>query len=163
MPRPSLDEYFVNWLAIAASRSTCARRAVAAIITDSKGRVLSTGYNGVAPGQPHCINVPCPGASDEPGNNRRCEAIHAEVNAITDLRGNFERASRLYCSCTPCFDCCKLILATAIKRVVVIEEYADRSGLDLLHRGGVKVYRFERGARNGSNELLWYPEDLVAL
>lgn len=52
--RPSKD---VTWLRIArdlAEQSTCLRRAVGCVLLDARGHVLSTGWNGVAAGEPHC-------------------------------------------------------------------------------------------------------------
>lgn len=76
--RPDWSSYFFRIAAEVATRSTCPRASVgAALVKDH--RILSTGYNGVAPGQPHCPNTPehlalahCP------------DALHAERNALTN-------------------------------------------------------------------------------
>lgn len=39
---------------LTASRTTCLRRGVGAVLLNERGHVLATGYNGVAAGQPHC-------------------------------------------------------------------------------------------------------------
>lgn len=41
---------------VTAKRATCARRQVGAVIVDSRGYILSTGYNGLPAGFPHCID-----------------------------------------------------------------------------------------------------------
>src|SRR6266403_2848207 len=125
MTRPSLDETYLKILPIQAQRSTCARRQVAAIITDARGVVLGTGINGVPINFPHCTNDPCPGAMDKPGNNENCRAVHAEQNAIMQAGDRIEKARTIYCSVTPCFACAKMICNTPIQRVVVSEPYAD--------------------------------------
>lgn len=54
MGRPPKAE---TWLAVAsaiAKQSTCLRRQVGCVLTDARGHVLSTGYNGVASGMLHC-------------------------------------------------------------------------------------------------------------
>lgn len=132
--RLSKDEYFLEILKIVAERSTCARRAVGAIITDADGNTLSTGYNGPAKGIPHCTTVPCPGASDTSGDNTRCEAIHAEQNALLRC-WRLDLADTIYVSCAPCFICAKMLINTPIKRVVCSQPYADRAGLEMLKRG----------------------------
>ena len=46
-----------TWLAVASAiskQSTCLRRQVGCVLTDVRGHVLSTGYNGVASGMLHC-------------------------------------------------------------------------------------------------------------
>lgn len=125
--RLSHDEYYLKMLDLVAARSTCARRAVGAIIVDSKHRVLSTGYNGVPSGFPHCTDKPCPGAQHEKGDTRYCMAVHAEINAIIQCSQLF-RAHKMYVSCSPCFECAKAIVNTGIKIVVCKETYFVASG-----------------------------------
>jgi dCMP deaminase len=139
MSRPSLDEYFVKMLDLVATRSTCRRRNVAAILTDETGHLISTGYNGVPAGFPHCTDEPCPGAADAAGDTSKCMAIHAENNAIIQAGGRLRDATRLYCSCSPCFSCTKLILGTNVRTIVVKEVYADTYGIQLLKVKGVKL------------------------
>jgi len=70
------DTYFI-WIAKeVASRATCPRAAVGAIIVKDN-RILATGYNGAAPGEPHCTDEGCIMVD---GHCQR--AIHAETNAI---------------------------------------------------------------------------------
>jgi dCMP deaminase len=136
--RPNLDEYYLSMLRIVASRSTCVRRRVGAIIIDAQGHVLSMGYNGVPAGVTHCIDQPCPGASDKSGDNSRCWAVHAEQNAILQCL-EISRASTIYVTCTPCFSCAKVIANTPIKRIVSLTEYTDTNGLQLLLEKGIRI------------------------
>jgi dCMP deaminase len=76
MTRPSWDEYFLGIAKEIAKRSTCPRASVGAVIVIDH-RILSTGYNGAAPGEPHCDEVGC---LIENGHCQR--AIHAETNAV---------------------------------------------------------------------------------
>lgn len=139
MDRPTLDEVYIRMLDIFARRSTCNRRQVAAIITDREGKVISIGYNGVPSGWEHCIDKPCNGAGDQPGDTRQCMAIHAEMNAIIQAGSRLKDAYRIYCSCTPCFECAKLIANTKILYVVVSEAYADQRGKEVLEHMGIQV------------------------
>lgn len=147
MTRPTRDRYYAQMLKLVASRSTCGRRAVGAIITSIEGYVLSTGYNGVPRGFPHCgegkfsleMTVwTCPGFSDEPGNTAQCWSVHAEQNALVQC-GDVQRAHTIYVSCTPCFECAKLIANTPIRRVVVLEPYADARGAQVLRVAGIEL------------------------
>lgn len=128
--RPSLDQTYLKMLDVFAQRSTCRRRQVAAIITDSRGRVLSIGYNGVPSRFEHCTDVPCLGAQDPPGDTTRCLAVHAEQNALLQCQ-DLNQAHVIYCSCLPCFTCAKLICNTPIKGVVCAAPYADEAGFNL--------------------------------
>src|SRR5262245_20970811 len=125
MSRKSINDYYLDMLSSIATRSTCPRRQVAAIITDADGLVLSMGFNGVPKKYPHCIDTPCPGARDLPGNTDNCMAIHAEQNALLNCV-SLSRAHIIYCSNLPCFTCAKLIANTPIIQIWYIEDYADK-------------------------------------
>jgi dCMP deaminase len=119
-------------LDIFARRATCARRQVACILTTRTGQVLSCGYNGVPRGMDHCTDKPCAGANDAHGDNRNCLAVHAEQNALMQCRDLY-LVDTAYCSCTPCFECAKLLANLPnVRRVVVAEGYADHRGLEVL-------------------------------
>lgn len=55
--RPSREEWAMRLALLTAQRTTCCRRAVGCVLLDTRGHVLSTGYNGVAAGLPHCNEV----------------------------------------------------------------------------------------------------------
>ena len=76
MTRLSWDDYFLNIAKEVATRSTCPRASVGAVIVRDN-RILSTGYNGAAPGEPHCMDVGC-----LMEDNHCQRAIHAETNAV---------------------------------------------------------------------------------
>jgi dCMP deaminase len=132
MKRASWDRYFLNIAEVVATRSTCDRKHVGAVIVDDR-RITATGYNGSAPGAPHC---------DDVGHliqNEGCiRTIHAEANAIVDA-GRDAAGSTIYVTCSPCYDCMKLILATGIDRVVFKEKYRDERPLVLATAHGVEV------------------------
>jgi dCMP deaminase len=52
--RPTRDSINLSIARVVATRSTCLRRSVGCVLTDVSGHILSTGYNGVARGVPHC-------------------------------------------------------------------------------------------------------------
>ena len=136
--RLSHDAYYLAMLKLVAMRSTCARRAVGAIIVDEKNRVLSTGYNGVPSGFPHCTETPCAGALDESGDTRRCMAVHAEQNALLQC-SRLDLAHTMFVSCSPCVICAKMIANTSIKRVMCLEVYADPLGAFVLQQARVHI------------------------
>jgi dCMP deaminase len=112
-------------------RSTCPRRMVSAVITDERGVILGTGYNGVPRGYPHCIDTPCPGKLNSvAGNSENCVAIHAEQNALINC-SDISRAHTIWCTTMPCFICMKMILNTTIKRVIYQDSYPDARGYQL--------------------------------
>lgn len=136
--RPDKDLYFMRMARLAATRTTCLRRAVGCVLTDELGRVLSTGYNGVPRGAPHCNELvidltpvvtagfsidtypnACEGASLSGGaRHDLCGAVHAEQNAILQCRDP-DRIHSVYVTVAPCDPCLKLLINTGMKRLVV--------------------------------------------
>lgn len=142
MSRPSLDEYFVKLLGDVKLRASCPRRQGSAIIVDDDGHILSSGYNGPGSGIPNCYEEPCDGRYDESGDTSNCIAVHAEANALLQCGDRLQRAVTMYCSTRPCFNCCKLLTNTKIKRIVFIEDYPDTKGLKLLTIKGIKLEKY---------------------
>lgn len=128
--RPTKDEWFMEIAQVTAKRATCPRRQVGAVIVDARGYILSTGYNGLPSGFPHCIEQSCGGAHFPSGQGLdKCQALHAEQNAIARLKEPFA-ADTMYVTTAPCMSCTKLALATSIKRIVFLSDYPT-SGRDL--------------------------------
>lgn len=135
--RPDHDTYFTRMAALVATRATCLRRAVGAVLVNSRGHVLATGYNGVAAGRPHCnhhdmfdpVGYPhaCPGATAPSGQKLdECEAIHAEQNALLQCRDVFD-IDTCYVTVSPCIHCTKLLLNTSCRRIVAASIYDQRA------------------------------------
>jgi dCMP deaminase len=78
LERPDWDEYFINIACEVAQRATCPRAQVGAVIVKDH-RIISTGYNGAAAGEPHCYDEGC-----LIENNHCYRAVHAEVNAVAE-------------------------------------------------------------------------------
>src|SRR5512140_3237800 len=119
--RVSWDEYFMNIARVAATRATCDRKHVGAVLVRDK-TILSTGYNGSIRGLPHCSEV---GHMMEDGH---CVAtIHAESNAILQAARNGVNISGADCYVTasPCWSCFKQIANAGIRRIVYGEFYRD--------------------------------------
>ena len=121
--RLDADEAFIATAVLLSLRGTCPRARVGCVLVDAKGYILATGYNGVPRGQSHCLDVPCPGAADRPGERELCEATHAEANALLRC-GNVERVATCYVTRAPCPPCVRLLLNTACKRVVFLEVHS---------------------------------------
>jgi dCMP deaminase len=122
MRRPSWDEYFMNIALAVASRSTCSRRSVGAIVVKDK-RILATGYNGAPAGLRHCDHTG--GADLRDGHCAR--STHAEQNAIVQSAkyGTPIDGGTMYCTAQPCLTCAKLLVNAGIRRVVFEGEYPD--------------------------------------
>jgi len=148
--RPSWDEYFMEMARVIASRSTCLRRSVGALLVRDK-RILATGYNGAPANLPHCAEVGC--RREELGiasgeRQELCRGLHAEQNAIIQgaLHGVGVRGSVLYCTTQPCAICAKMLINAGVERVVYEGDYADQLSLEMLQQAGVELVRFSRQA-----------------
>ena len=135
--RPDRDTYFLRMAALVATRATCLRRSVGAVLVNSRRHVLATGYNGVAAGRPHCnhhdmfgpVSYPhaCQGATAPSGQKLdECEAIHAEQNALLQCRDVFD-IDTCYVTVSPCIHCTKLLLNTSCRRIVAAAIYDQRA------------------------------------
>jgi len=137
--RISRDEWAMRLAQVCAQRSTCLRRAVGCVLLNERGHVLSTGYNGVAAGMPHCNEMEmnpsmmfggdasypnaCSGAKSPSGTNLDgCEAIHGEQNALLQCRDVYE-IDTCYTTTAPCITCVKLLMNTSCRRIVFLEDY----------------------------------------
>lgn len=131
--RVSWDEYFMNIAVQAATRATCDRKHVGAVIVRDK-TILSTGYNGSIRGLPHC---------DDAGHmmeNDHCVAtVHAEANAIIQAakNGTAIDGADIYVTASPCWNCFKLIANSGIKRIVFLEFYRDERILSVAKQAGI--------------------------
>src|SRR6478609_1216059 len=120
-PRASWDEYFMNLARVVASRATCDRKHVGAVIVRDR-TVLSTGYNGSIRGLPHCEDVGC---VMEDGH---CiTTVHAEANAILQAAKNGVSVdgAEIYTTASPCWNCFKLIANAGIRRISFGEFYRE--------------------------------------
>ena len=111
----------MNIAQVVASRSTCPRKFVGAVIVRDR-TILSTGYNGSIRGMPHC---------SEEGHmmeNDHCVAtIHAEANAIIQAAKNgvMIDGATIYVTASPCWSCFKQIANAGIRRIIYGEFYRD--------------------------------------
>lgn len=130
---------------LAASRSTCLRRQVGAVIVKDK-KVLATGYNGSPTGLAHCLDVGC--LREEMGipsgqRHELCRAIHAEQNAIIQAAtsGVSIKGGVLYSTTFPCILCAKMLINAGIREIYVAEGYPDELARKMMDEAGVTVHR----------------------
>ncbi len=144
--RPDWDSYFMTIAAVAATRSTCLRRQVGAVIVRD-GQIISTGYNGSPKGTPHCAETGCLRARLHiPSGERQeiCRGSHAEMNAIAQAAsvGVSTAGASLYCTHSPCAFCTKAIINAGIRRVVYLYSYPDELAEHLREEAGLICGQF---------------------
>jgi dCMP deaminase len=141
--RPSWDQYFMAIADLAATRSTCLRRQVGAVVVKEK-RILSTGYNGAPRKLAHCLEIGCMRETlGVPSGERHelCRAIHAEQNAVVQAAtsGVTIEGGTLYSTTFPCSMCSKIIINAGIVRIVCREGYPDDLSRSMLGEAGIFV------------------------
>jgi dCMP deaminase len=147
MNRPSWEEYFMQIARLVASRSTCLRRQVGAVLVKDKN-ILATGYNGTPSGITHCSEVGCLRQKlNVPSGERHelCRGLHAEQNAIIQAakHGVNIAEATLYCTNSPCIICSKMIINSGVRRIVYLEGYPDELSLEMLGESAIEVCSFE--------------------
>lgn len=137
-----------------AKLSTCVGTHVGAVLTDSNFCILSSGYNGVPSGFPHCEDTQTKFEHDHSFE------LHAETNCLA--RADNTHTSKndhlmLFCTHLPCIHCAKLIVA-GLPRLPIREIYIswiyntkDPAGvkahkvINFLHRAGITVWMDYKG------------------
>ena len=135
--RKDWHEYFMDIAKMVATRSTCNRKHIGAVIVKNK-TILSTGYNGSIRGRAHCSEIGC-----DMENGHCVATIHAEANAIIQAARNGVAidGAEIYTTASPCWNCFKLIANSGIKKIFYHEFYRDERiirisaeiGLELIH------------------------------
>ena len=134
-PRASWDAYFMSIAQVVATRSTCPRKYVGAVIVRNR-TILSTGYNGSIRGMPHCSDV---GHMME--DNHCVATIHAEANAIIQAARNgvVIEGADVYVTASPCWNCFKQIANAGVRRIVYGEFYRDARIFDVATHIGIEL------------------------
>jgi dCMP deaminase len=141
--RAGWNEYFMGIAHQAATRSTCPRKHVGAVIVRDR-TVLSTGYNGSLRGLPHCEDAGC---IMEDGH---CiTTVHAEANAILQAAKNGVsiEGGELYTTASPCWNCFKLIANAGIRTIYFGEFYRDERSREVAKQIGMELVDLQMPAK----------------
>jgi dCMP deaminase len=141
--RPSWDEYFMKIAEDVATRSTCIRRQVGAVIVKDK-RILSTGYNGAPKGISHCTAETCiRNKLNIPSGEKHelCRGLHAEQNAIIQAaaHGLSINDASIYVTNQPCSICTKMLINCDIRSFFYRNPYNDPLALEMMEEADVKI------------------------
>lgn len=120
-PNYSSDEsYFMAIAHTVATRSTCLSQQVGAVIVDTEGHILSTGYNK----SPRNCYKKGSCYDNSPGckeSTNPSMAVHAEISALTSAAytGTSIKGASIYVTNCPCINCLKAITGAGIRKVFV--------------------------------------------
>ncbi|MBF0469099.1 MAG: cytidine/deoxycytidylate deaminase family protein [Desulfamplus sp.] len=142
--RPSWTTYFMGIADLVATRSTCIRRKVGAVLVKER-RILCSGYNGAPSKIAHCIETGC--LRDKmkiPSGEKHelCRGVHAEQNAIIQAarHGISVSGSILYCTDHPCSICAKMIINAGVVSVYFKKHYNAVVSSEMLEQAGIGLY-----------------------
>ncbi len=144
--RPDWDAYFLLIATVVATRSTCLRRRVGAVIVRDR-RIVSTGYNGAPRTAPHCAETGCLRERlGIPSGERHeiCRGAHAELNAVCQAAagGMPTEGGTIYSTHEPCAYCTKAIASSGLVRVVFLHPYPDETARRLRAEAGIECTAF---------------------
>ncbi|HOY38371.1 MAG: dCMP deaminase family protein [Bacteroidales bacterium] len=130
------DQHYLEMAQIWAKNSYCKRKQVGALIVKDR-MIISDGYNGTPSG----FENDC----EDENFVTKPYVLHAEANAITKVArsGNSSEGATLYITTSPCIECAKLIIQCGIQRVVYLDEYHNRDGIELLKKAKIEVIKFK--------------------
>ncbi|HBT83023.1 MAG TPA: cytidine deaminase [Desulfuromonas sp.] len=148
MQRPSWDQYFMDITRLVATRSSCLRRQVGALLVKERN-ILATGYNGVPSGISHCDAAGCLRERLKVPSGERhelCRGLHAEQNAIIQAakHGTNIEGSTLYCTNQPCGICAKMIINAGVKHIIFEDGYPDKLAAEMLDESGIKISHYKK-------------------
>jgi dCMP deaminase len=136
--RPGWDEYFMEVARTVATRATCPRASVGAVLV-REHRILTTGYNGAPRHVAHCSEAGC-----ELVGGHCVRSTHAEANAVVQgaLHGVGLDGATAYCTHQPCVNCAKLLISAGVVKIVYADAYVDAFAQQLLAEAGVALVQF---------------------
>ncbi len=146
--RPDYDTYFMNMAFLVATRTTCLRRSVGAVIVKDQ-RILSTGYNGAPKGVKDCIELGFCVRQEKnvPSGQRHelCRGVHAEQNAIANAAyfGVAINGASIYMTESPCNICTKILINSGIRKIIYVNRYMDNLSSELLMESNIEVQKFQ--------------------
>ena len=146
--RPSWEQYFLELADLVASRSSCLRRQVGAVLVKNE-RIIATGYNGAPRGLGHCLEIGCLREAMQIPSGQRyelCRGVHAEQNAIINAAnyGVSTQDSVLYCTRQPCIICARMIINAGITKVVHRGDFDDQLAEQFLQEAGIEIVEIFR-------------------
>ena len=127
------DEYYLQIADAVSIKSKCLKKHYGAIIVKNN-EIISTGFNGPARGEDHCVKCTKVGSDKDMIEYSSCPAIHAEMNCIISASRQEMLGSTLYLSgrdvsgsideiglpiaARPCEICLRLIKNAGIEKVI---------------------------------------------
>jgi dCMP deaminase len=124
------DQYFIELAEMIAMRSPDIKRRVGAVIVKD-GHKISEGFN-----------KPLKKIEDYFCQSKQPYMVHAEMDALLKITSKQSKDACIYITLAPCMDCCKIIAASGITKVVYKDEHKE-SNINYLKELGIQVYKYD--------------------
>lgn len=147
MLRKSWDHYFMDMAYMAATRATCPRRHVGAVLVKER-KLLGSAYNGAPAGVADCYEEGCllvdhlEEANGEIVRKTHCiRTIHAEQNLILFTDREDRQQATVYVTDQPCWTCANMLANSGIIEIVYHRPYKkdQERVLALLREKGILI------------------------
>lgn len=159
--RPAWDEIFMFQAISCATRHSCLKRGVGAVLVKDK-RIIGTGYNGAANGITSCYEMgychyehKAYQEINANGGDKAiikekfklyCQAVHAEMNALSQCSRDEARGSVLYITNYPCPKCTQDgIITNGISAIKIWKEYLQNFALTMDEKRASECKLLEAG------------------
>lgn len=141
------DQFYLKIAQLVAQQSYAKDRKVGAVIVKDDN-IISFSYNGTPRGWDN--------ETQTDDGRTKSMVLHAEAQAIAKLAKSTLSSNNatLYCTLSPCIDCAKLISEVGIKRLVYIDEYKCKEGIEFLKANNILVNEEYSTTRLASKEWL---------
>lgn len=159
--RPKLSdphEYFMGIAMAVRKRANCLGSSIGAVVV-TKGRIISTGYNGTPENMPNCLDGGCYRCANRdkkfPSGTGYdlCICVHAEQNSMLSAArfGISVEGSTVYSTMRPCFGCTKEMLQAKVGAVYYLHDWnhpdpahkAEYERLQTAFPGGIRHLAME--------------------
>lgn len=137
------DLLFMDQAIRLSQMSFATRKKVGAVLV--KDNVLiASGWNGMPRNFPNTCELP--------DGTTNPLVVHAETNIFMNcLRQGCDsiKGATIYVTLSPCSNCVAAMIQTDIARVVYLEEYRIRDGIDILKTANINIEQFKYPIQNG--------------
>lgn len=138
------DQLYLDIAHVISLKSYAVRLKVGCVIVKDDN-IIAFGYNGTPRGFDNICEATVPDEINGLTVITKSEVIHAEMNALAKCAKSTLscEGATLYTTDSPCPECCKLIIASGIGRVVYMREFRDTTGLDWLRKSLITIRRYD--------------------
>lgn len=128
-----MDDFYMDVACRISEESYAERLKVGAVIVTENG-AMYPGFNGTLPGFPNKCET-------EENTTDENITVHAEQNALYKMlkEGVSANGATIFVTHSPCAQCCKMMVAVGIKRVVFKQKYREVAHLGVLDWAGVQL------------------------